>query len=91
MLYIAFVCNFFVDFFLFTYNKNLFSKKNTGDPSFNCAPRCNIEPEIFTHQNFARAGIRSRVDSGESSVLTARLHMLYQKELLYTPFIIHMY
>ena len=26
--------------------------------------RCSIQPEIFTHQNFARAGIRSRFDSG---------------------------
>ena len=28
-------------------------------------PKCNIQSETFTHQNFARAGIRSRVDSGE--------------------------
>ena len=26
--------------------------------------RCSIQPEIFTHQNFAWAGIRSRFDSG---------------------------
>ena len=26
--------------------------------------RCCIQPEIFTHQHFARAGVRSRVDSG---------------------------
>ena len=26
--------------------------------------RCSMQPEIFTHQNFAQAGIRSRVDSG---------------------------
>ena len=28
MLYIAFVCNFFVDFFLFKYKKIFFPKKN---------------------------------------------------------------
>ena len=26
--------------------------------------RCSIQPEIFTHQNFAGVGIRSRFDSG---------------------------
>ena len=26
--------------------------------------RCSIQPEIFTHQNFAQAGIRSRFDNG---------------------------
>ena len=37
--------------------------------------RCSIQPEIFTHQNFARAGIRSRLDSGSLVWLSYTCYM----------------
>ena len=47
--------------------------------------RCSIQPEIFTHQNFARAGIRSWSDNGR--VLCAYCNCRWQLVLsqLCTP------
>ena len=39
--------------------------------------RCSIQLEIFTHQNLPELGFDLGSTAGESSVLTARLHMLY--------------
>ena len=39
--------------------------------------RCSIKPEIFTHQNLPEPGFDLGSTVGESSVLTATLHMLY--------------
>ena len=37
--------------------------------------RCSIQPEIFTHQNLPEQGFDHGSTVGESTVLTARLHM----------------
>ena len=38
--------------------------------------RCSIQPEIFTHQSLPEPGFELLSTAGQSSVLTARLHML---------------